>query len=104
MAIIAGYGATISVGTGIVSVSVFYDNIDGRPTRIDTVNTTGRGYRVRLATLDGSREAVATIQSGSRTINIVGALANALDLRRYGDDAGELPLPNPKPCEVELSI
>lgn len=104
MAIVTGTIFDIITETGRVTITVMYEDTTGIPVEITTYNSTGRPYRVRLATGNGSVEAVAIIQPGTHTVTIAIALRNLLDFRRYGDDVDELPPPNPKPWRLDMWI
>jgi len=104
MATIQGASIVIQARGGTVSLTAYYDSITGKPVRVELSNTTPAPYRVRL--VSGTREFSAVIQAGSTSFNVTGALANSIDMRRYGDDlaAGELPGANPTNWMLALEI
>jgi len=104
MAVVAGPQITLTTPGGIVRVTAFYEDATGAPARVDTLNTTGRAYRVTLRLADGSRQISAVIQAGSNSINVPPNVASRIDLRLYGDEPGELPPPNPTAWVLEASI
>jgi len=104
MAIVQGFSMRLVHPLGLVSVTAFYDDADGRPVRLDTTNTTGRPFRVRLALADGSRQVSAVIQAGSNSVIVPAQVAQRIDLRPYGDEPGELPGVNPTAWVCQLEI
>ena len=104
MAIVQGFTLRLNTPLGIVSATAFYDDTNGRPSRVDLVNETGRPFRIRLALADGSRQFSAVIQAGSTSVNIASTLATRIDMRPYGDDVGEIPGSNPTTWQCELAI
>ena len=104
MATVQGPSMTIHARGGVISVTAFYDDVTGKPVRVETSNTTTGPYRIRLALANGSRQISAVVQAGTASINITWPLANNIDMRPYGDDVGELAGVNPTEWLMELFI
>ena len=104
MAIIKGLSVLMYVPDGLITITAFYDYTNGIPTRIDTLNTTGKPYQVRLRLADGSRQIAVTIQAGANSITIPAQLASKIDMRPYGDEPGELAGINPTEWVLECWI
>lgn len=105
MAVVQGPQIVMTTPHGIVQITAFYESTTGAPTRVETVNTTGRAYRVTLRLVDGSRQISAVIQAGSNTVNIPVNVANRIDMRKYGPEPDDdLPGTNPTAWILESWI
>lgn len=81
MAIARGSSISIRTQDGMVKAVLFYDDVNGRPVRVDTERTTARDYEVELQGGGSAQKLSFVVPMGTASRNVTVNVAKDIDAR-----------------------